>query len=71
MWFILGLIAGSIVATIIFYVRIPIGTLKIDRTNPEKDVFRIDIENLHEFKKRTKVLLIVDPNADLSNDSQK
>ena len=65
--FILGLVIGALVTTLIFTWRTAAGTLKIDHSNPEKDkyLFVIDGE-LDQLSKKKKVVLKVDNNADLS-----
>ncbi len=42
------------------------GTIKIDRSNPEKDVYRLEIDDLDNLSKKKRVILKIDPNADLS-----
>lgn len=43
-----------------------IGTLKIDHTDPSKDVYRFEINNLSVLDKKTVITLRVDHHADLS-----
>lgn len=43
-----------------------IGTLKIDHTDPSKDVYRFEIDNLSVLDKKTVITLRVDHHADLS-----
>lgn len=64
--YILGVITYAIVATIYDCFRYGWGTLKIDHSNPEKDVYRIDIEDLDKLDKKKRVILKVDHQADLS-----
>lgn len=46
------------------------GTLEIDTSNPEKDIYRLDINSdFEDLKNKDVVQLIVNPNAKL--DSQK
>lgn len=61
LWFVVGVFIGSI----IFYDRSS-GTLRIDHRNPEKDVYRIEIDNLDNLAKKRRVVLKVDNHADLS-----
>ena len=42
------------------------GTLKIDSSNPEKDLYRICIDNLDDLRDKKKVILTIEHNADLS-----
>lgn len=66
LWFVVGVSIGSIIASIIFYVRSSSGTLRIDRTNPEKDVYRLEIDDLDKLSKKKHVILKIDSHADLS-----
>lgn len=63
--FALGIILGALV-TILIYLARTSGTLKIDQTNPEKDVYRLEINDLDSLIKKQRVVLKVDKNADLS-----
>ena len=58
--FVIGYILG------IFSPRKATGTLKIDHSNPEKDIYRFEIDNLDKLNKRRRVILRIDNNADLS-----
>lgn len=42
------------------------GTLRIDHTNPEKDVYLFEIDNLDKLTAKRKVVLKIDNNAHLS-----
>lgn len=44
------------------------GTLKINRTNPDKDVYRFEIDNLDKISNKKRIVLKIDPNADLSQE---
>lgn len=63
----IGLLVGSIVSNIIFFIRYQtVGTLRIDHSDPAKDVYRIEIDDLDGLSKKKHVILKVDNNADLS-----
>ena len=63
----IGLLVGSIVSNIIFFIRYrKAGTLRIDHSDPEKDVYRIEIDDLDGLSKKKHIILKVDNNADLS-----
>lgn len=63
----IGLLVGSIVSSIIFFIRYrKAGTLRIDHSDPEKDVYRIEIDDLDGLIKKKNIILKVDNNADLS-----
>lgn len=68
---IIRILAGVIVwisAYIWFSMRSVQGTLRIDHSDPEKDVYRLEISNLdlNDLSKKKKITLKVDNNADLS-----
>ena len=42
------------------------GTLKIDHSNPEKDVYRFEIDDLEQINSKKRVILKIDHKADLS-----
>jgi hypothetical protein len=64
---VVGVLVGSIISSIIFSIRYrKAGTLRIDHSNPEKDVYRIEIDDLDGLSKKKHVILKVDNNANLS-----
>lgn len=63
--FIVGLGIGLIIMELIRFFSTS-GTLRIDHSNPEKDVYRIEIKNLDGLSKKKRVVLSVDNHADLS-----
>ena len=63
----IGLLVGSIISNIIFFICYrTVGTLRIDHSDPVKDVYRIEIDDLDGLIKKKHVILKVDNNADLS-----
>lgn len=67
MEYFIGLIVGCIVSNIIFLIRYSfIGTLKIDHSNSEKDLYRFEIDDLDKLNKKNRIVLKVDHHADLS-----
>ena len=69
-WFIFGLIAGLVcggVGISLWYdYKKPYGILKIDHSDPSKDIYRFEIEDFRDLNKKDRILLEVDNNADLS-----
>ena len=63
-----GIAIGLIVATVFFIWNpwIKNGTLRIDHSNPEKDVYRFEIDNLDRLRNKKHIRLKIDNNADLS-----
>jgi hypothetical protein len=66
LWFGLGVVAGSVITLIVTFIRTSFGVIRIDRSNPNKDMYRIDIGEIDDLHKRKRVILRVDANADLS-----
>jgi hypothetical protein len=64
--FTLGVIFGSIVASVFLLLKKTYGTLKIDRSNPEKELYRIELGDLDSLSKKKRISLKIDNNADLS-----
>ena len=69
--FILGLIIGGIIVRILDIRQTSTGTLLIDHSNPEKDIYQININNLDDLSKKKRVVLKVDNYATLTDISQK
>jgi hypothetical protein len=64
--FIVGVVLGTILTVLLWCTKKPSGTLRIDRSNPEKDIYRFDIDNFDSLAKQKEIVLKVDNNADLS-----
>ena len=67
-WILVAAFLGSIFTSLIYNIGND-GTLKIDRSNPEKDIYRFDINEskFEKLHKKRYVTLKVDPNADLTH----
>ena len=63
--FIFGVLIGILV-TVVLSFRLFSGVLKIDKTNPEKDVYRFDVKDIDIISTRKYIILKVDSKADLS-----
>lgn len=62
-------VCGVIFGVVIMYTRKPSGTLRIDHSNPEKDIYRMEFEgDLDELNKKKRIILKVDNNANLSQE---
>lgn len=61
-------IVASVSTLLLLNRRAAHGTLKIDRRNPNKDeyLFVINDEDLERLHTKKKLILYIDPNADLS-----
>lgn len=61
-----GILFGMITTTLYFRMKSTSGTLRIDHSNPAKDVYRFEIDNLDKLNKKRKIVLKIDHHADLS-----
>ena len=71
MWFCIGMLVGVVVTLIIGFSKLLTtarGTLKIDYSNPEKDLYLFEIDDLDELSKKKRILLNIDHNANLSQE---
>ena len=65
--FAIGILTGGGIMYALLSLRI-VGTLRVDRSNPAKDVYRFDIDDLDGLSKKKKILLKVDNKANLSQE---
>ena len=62
-----GIAIGMFVSYMVLIGKTAYGTLRIDHTNPEKDLYRIDINgNFDNISKEKRIVLKVDNDANLS-----
>lgn len=62
-----GIAIGMFVSYMVLVGKTAYGTLRIDHTDPEKDLYRIDIDgNFDNISKEKRVVLKIDNNANLS-----
>lgn len=57
MEFILGLVAGLFISSFVWFTKVTVGTLKIDHSNPDKDVFKFEIDDLTSLTKKKFVFI--------------
>ena len=66
-YFLAGVIFGTVIANVLLCIRYKVvGPLKIDHTNPEKDVYRFEVDNFDASNDKKMVFLKVDNDANLS-----
>lgn len=65
--FIFGVIVGGLL-TCLIGLRMLVGTLKIDHDNPEKDVYRFEVQDIDSLSKRKYVLLQVESDSHFSHE---
>lgn len=66
LYFLLGILVGIVVNILIIRFRKTDGILRIDHSNPEKDIYRFEIDDLEKLTKKNRVALKVDNHAYLS-----
>lgn len=66
--FVIGVVVEAIVSLIFKYFRSAFGTLRIDDSNPEKEIYRFVVNDLDELSKRKYVELKIERGADLSQE---
>ena len=64
--FVIGILIGVIVG--LLYSHKSSGVLRIDHSNPEKDIYRFEINDLDYLNKKKKIILNIDNHADLSQE---
>ena len=62
----IGTCIGAVISNLYFHAKTKYGTLRIDHSNPEKDIYRIEFDNLDDIDKKKHVYLKIDNNANLS-----
>lgn len=63
-----GIVIGIVITVIFVKVRTVQGILRIDCSDPEKDRYRFDIDNLDVLPKKKRIILKIDSKADLSQE---
>lgn len=58
--FLMGVWVGIIIAAVYSFSRTIEGSLKIDQSKPEKDTYRLEIDDLDTLPKKKQVILKVD-----------
>ena len=66
LYFLLGILVGIVVNILIIRFRKTDGILRIYHSNPEKDIYRFEIDDLEKLTKKNRVALKVDNHAYLS-----
>ena len=69
MTFLFGMFTVLFIASLISFICFCFmarGTLKIDYSDPEKDLYRFEIDDLDDLSKKKRVILNIEHDADLS-----
>lgn len=67
-WLIVGFVVGLLMNVINRLLERPAGVLKIDRSNPEKDVYRFEIDDLDSLHKKKRIVLKIDNDVAISHE---
>ena len=70
-YILIGLFVGSLITNIIYLSKRAKGVLRIDRSDPETDKFRFEIDDISNLHKKKRIELTIDPKANLSQDQQR
>ena len=63
----IGILIGLVISSIFFWNPWTAnGTLRIDHSNPEKDTYRFEINDLDKLSKKKKIIVRIDHHANLS-----
>lgn len=63
-----GVAIGIIISMLLNFLKTSYGVLKIDISDNEKEMYRICLDDLDDLKKKKRIMLKVDSNADLSHE---
>ena len=61
-----GIVLSCTTTILLMRWRTGTGTLKIDRSNPEKDTYRFYIDDLDQINKKKKLIVKIEHDVDLS-----
>lgn len=64
LWVVLGTLFGSILSNLIFYAQSGHGILRIDQTNPEKDLYSLELNSLDDLPKKKRIVLTISTKTD-------
>lgn len=74
MWFVLGYLAGGLTVTLVMWLvifrRSGKGILRIDHSNPERDIYRFETQGLEQIDNKRYIILQIDHHAMLIDYSQ-
>ena len=67
-WWLIAVVVVVLLGAFIWFLTSLVGTLKIDRSDPKKDVYRLDINyDLNKLNKKKFIILHID-DCDLSQE---
>ena len=66
LYFTIGVIVGAIINSLWLHLLTGHGTFRIDHSDPEKDIYRLEIDNLDQINRKNRLYVKIDHHADLS-----
>lgn len=66
LYIIIGIFIGLLISFIHNMYKSAYGVLRIDHSNPKKDLYKFEINDLTALDKKTRITLKIDHKADLS-----
>ena len=66
--YLIGILCGAIITLWWRQHKSTSGTLRIDHSNPEKDVYRFEIDTIEDLDQMSEIILSIDHNANLSQE---
>lgn len=67
LWLFLGSAIGFFCTLLFILLTMATGSLRIDHSNPDKDLYRFEIGEIDDLNKKKCVILKIDHNAKLSH----
>ena len=64
--YLFGVIIGSIITYLVYFLRRASGILRIDHSDPDKDFYRFEIDDLDNLSKHKEIILKIRHETDLS-----
>lgn len=59
----IGVVVGTIVTILITKLCAGSGVLRIDHSDPEKDVYRFELDRFEDLRKKKRIVMRIDNNA--------
>lgn len=66
--FLVGMAIGMFIINLIWSMQKTTGTLRIDHSNPERDLYRFEIDDLENISSKKRITLHIDHNAYFSQE---
>ena len=67
LYFLGGFVAGALITFVIIRAKTTTGAILIDHSNPEKDIYQINLDKFDDLNKKSRVWLRVRHDANLES----